>query len=297
MKGKKKNTLYFWVFLAPALIAFIMVMIIPFLMGVFYSFTDWNGIRVKEFLGFENYRKMFSDDPRFLYSIIITVVYSILNIILMNVSALLLALLVTQKLKFRNFYRAGFFLPNLIGGLILGYIWQFIFNRFVPEFFDTDFLMLADRNYAMIALIIVGTWQYAGYLMIIYITGLQNIPESLFEAAMIDGANAWDKFRKIIVPMIAPAFTVCTFISLLYSFKQYDVNYSLTYGGPSTMFMGKAMQGTELISMHIITESEKVVKGISQMAVAQSKAVIFFIVLLIISLIQVYFNKKREVEM
>ncbi len=297
MRGRKNDTMYFWIFLAPALIAFIMVMIIPFFMGVFYSFTDWNGIRVKEFLGFENYRKMFSEDPRFLYSIIITVVYSTLNIVFMNVCALSLALLVTQKLKFRNFYRAGFFLPNLIGGLILGYIWQFIFSRFFPSFFNTDFLMLSDRNYATVALVIVGVWQYAGYLMIIYITGLQSIPESLFEAAMIDGASAWDRFRKITIPMIAPAFTVCTFISLLYSFKQYDVNYSLTYGGPSTMFMGRAMQGTELISMHIIKESEKVVKGVSQMAVAQSKSVLFFVALLVISLVQVYFNKKREVEM
>ncbi len=297
MRGRKNDTVYFWIFLAPALVAFIMVMIIPFFMGVFYSFTDWNGIRVKEFLGFENYRKMFSEDPRFLYSIIITVVYSTLNIVFMNVCALSLALLVTQKLKLRNFYRAGFFLPNLIGGLILGYIWQFIFSRFFPSFFNTDFLMLSDRNYATVALVIVGVWQYAGYLMIIYITGLQSIPESLFEAAMIDGASAWDRFRKITIPMIAPAFTVCTFISLLYSFKQYDVNYSLTYGGPSTMFMGRAMQGTELISMHIIKESEKVVKGVSQMAVAQSKSVLFFVALLVISLVQVYFNKKREVEM
>lgn len=293
----KQDRLHFWVFLTPALFAFIMVMIIPFILGVYYSFTDWDGVRVKEFLGFQNYKQMFAEDPRFLYSILITVVYSVLNIVVMNMCALLLALMVTQRLKLQNFYRAGFFLPNLIGGLILGYIWQFIFGRVMPELLNTDFLMLANRDSALLALVIVGTWQYAGYLMVIYITGLQNIPQSLFEAAMIDGANAWDRFKRITIPMIAPAFTITTFLTLLYSFKQFDVNYSLTNGGPSTMFMGQAINGTELLSMHIVNESNQVVHGVSQMAVAQSKAIVFFFCLLLISMIQVYYNKRKEVEM
>lgn len=293
----KQDKLSFWIFLFPALLAFTMVMIIPFILGVYYSFTDWNGIRVKEFLGFANYQQIFSEDPRFLYSVIITTVYSMANIIIMNICALFLALLVTQKLALQNFYRAGFFIPNLIGGLILGYIWQFIFNRGFPQLLDSDFLILTHRNSAVVGLVIAGTWQYAGYLMMIYITAIQNIPKSLFEAAMIDGANAWLRFRKITLPMIAPAFTITTFLTLLYSFKQFDVNYSLTSGGPSTMFQGNAINGTELISMHIVKESEKVVQGVSQMAVAQSKAVVFFCILLIISLLQVYVNKKKEIEM
>ncbi len=292
-----KHDVGFWLFILPALVAFLLVMIVPFVLGVYFSLTDWDGIKTSAFVGFKNYGQIFTRDPRFLYTIIITVVYSALNIIVMNICALSLALLVTQRLKLQDFYRSIFFLPNLIGGLILGYIWQFIFNRALPSIMESSaFLMLADRDLALLALVIVGNWQYAGYLMVIYITGLQNIPRSLFEAAMIDGANIWNKFKKITLPMMAPAFTITTFLTLLYSFKQYDVNYSLTFGGPSTLFKNIAMNGTELISMHIVTESNKILKGESQMAIAQSKAVVFFAALLCISLAQVYFNKRREVE-
>lgn len=292
----KKDTLSFWIFLCPVLIAFVLVMIVPFILGVFYSLTDWNGVKTTAFTGLSNYKKIFTEDPRFLYSIIITAIYSAANIIVMNCCALSVAVLVTQNLRLKNFYRAGFFMPNLIGGLILGYIWQFIFNRALPALIGSDFFLLGSRNTALLALIIAGTWQYAGYLMVIYVTALQNIPKSLFEAAMIDGANAWERFKKITIPMMAPAFTITTFLTLLYSFKQFDVNYSLTYGGPATMFMGETIHGTSLISMHIVREAEKVVNGSSQMAVAQAKAVIFFFALLSFSLIQVYYNKRKEVE-
>lgn len=212
----KSTRVDFWMFIAPALIAFVLVMIIPFIMGAYYSLTDWNGLKVKDFVGLENYRNAFAKDPRFIYSIILTALYCVLNVFIMSAIALAFALAVTQKLKFRNFYRAGFFMPNLIGGLILGYIWQFIFSRVIPDFFNTDFLMLSSRNTAVIALIITGTWQYAGYLMIIFITGLQNIPQSLIEAAMIDGATAKQRFFHITIPMIAPSITITTFDHTLF---------------------------------------------------------------------------------
>lgn len=281
----------FWLFIGPALLAFVIVMIIPFVLGVYYSFTDWDGVNIKSFTGFENYKKIFKDDIRFIYSIILTTVYSIFNIVIMSVVALSLALLVTQKLKLRNLFRAGFFMPNLIGGLILGYIWQFVFNRVAPDFFNTDYLMLANRNTAVLALIITGVWQYAGYLMVIFITALQNIPTSLTEAAMIDGATAVQRFRHITLPMIAPAFTITTFLTILYSFKQFDVNYSLTSGGPSTMFAGQAIKGTEFISLNIINESESY-----HPEIAQAKAIIFFFAILLVSLVQIYYNKKKEIE-
>ena len=290
----KKNNISFWIFLAPALFAFTMVMIIPFLLGAYYSLTNWDGIKTTaSFTGLENYKALFTNNPRFLYSSIVTFVYSLLNIVIINVWALFLAILVTQKLKLQKFYRAGFFMPNLIGGLILGYIWQFIFNRVIPSVFTDSFLMLADRNTALLAIVIAGTWQYAGYIMVIYVTAIQNIPSSLLEASSIDGASPWKKLRHIMLPLLAPAFTITTFLTLLYSFKQFDVNVSLTGGGPSTMFAEKAINGTELLALNIFNEAF----NYQNMAIAQAKAVLFFLVLVTFSLIQVYFNKRKEVEM
>ncbi len=290
----KKHTIHFWIFLAPALIAFVLVMIVPFFLGAYYSLTDWDGIdNNPQFIGLKNFLAVFTANPRFVYSIIITFVYSALNIIIINTFALFFAFLVTQNLKFKNFYRSGFFLPNLIGGLILGYIWQFIFNRVMPSLMNSDFLMLGGRNAALLAIVIAGTWQYGGYIMVIYVTAIQNIPRELVEAATIDGASVWQRMRAIVIPMLAPAFTITTFLTLLYSFKQFDVNFSLTGGGPSTLFFGKAIKGTELISMNIYNEAFT----FTNMAVAQAKSVLFFLALLLFTLVQVYFNKKKEVEM
>jgi raffinose/stachyose/melibiose transport system permease protein len=219
---------------------------------------------------------------------------------LVNIVAFLLALLVTSQIKGRNIYRAGFFLPNVIGGIILGYIWQFVFNSFVPKiglamgitWFNSN-MILANANTALIALVIVSTWQYAGYIMMIYVAALQNVPRDLIEAAQIDGATAWQRFKAITVPMLMPAFTVTLFLTLVNSFKQYDVNASLTGPGPSIFFMGKAINGTELLAQNIANTS----LVLRNTALAQAKAIIFFVVLVVFSLIQVYLTKKREVEL
>jgi raffinose/stachyose/melibiose transport system permease protein len=208
-------------------------------------------------------------------------------------------MLATSKLKYRNIYRAGFFLPNVIGGIILGYIWQFIFNQFVPGLASVTGIealsktLLGDSKTAIIALVIVSTWQYAGYVMMIYVAALQNVPAELLEAAQIDGANAWQRFRAITIPMVMPAFTITMFLTLVNSFKQFDVNVSLTNGGPSTMFMGQAIKGTTLLAMHI-AETSSVGLNTAQ---AQAKAIVFFLVLVTFSLIQVVVTKRREVEL
>ena len=298
---KRKKDFVFWLFLAPALICFSMVQVIPFIMGVYYSLTNWTATASGslEWVGLQNYLEVFQD-VGFLYSTIITCIYTLANIILENVIAFSLALLVTSNIKGRNFYRAGFFLPNVIGGIILGYIWQFIFNNLVPVIgthlqinYLADNLMLAEANTSLIALVIVSTWQYAGYIMTIYVAALQNIPKDLLEAARIDGANQWQRFRRITIPMIMPAFTVTLFLTLVNSFKQFDVNVSLTAVGPATDFMGKTINGVELLAQNIANTS----MVSRNTALAQSKAIIFFIALVIFSLIQVYFTKRKEVEL
>ena len=297
-----KNNLVFFVFLFPSLFAFCMVIIIPFIMGIYYSFTNWNamsGATIVEWVGLRNYIAIFQDIT-FLHSFLITAAYAFFSILILNIVAFLLALLVSQKLKFAGVYRAGFFMPNLIGGIILGYIWQFIFNSIIPAFgksvgfaWLSENLFLANRHLALMAIIIVGTWQYAGYLMMIYLAAIQTIPDSLIESADIDGANYGQKLKNITFPLVAPAFTVCMFLTLVNSFKQFDVNYTLTNGGPSGIFMDKAIMTNQFLALNIFQTAF----SYNQLAQGQSKAVVFFIVIAVIAVIQVRSNKKREIEM
>jgi len=297
----RRNSLLFFLFLLPAVFAFCMVIVIPFIMGIYYSFTNWNAITgtAVEWVGLKNYFAVKSD-LTFLHAFLVTVVYAILNIVVLNVCAFFMALLVTSDLRFKGIYRAGFFLPNLIGGLILGYIWQFIFNNAIPSLGKSigltwlyDHLFLAGQYMALLAIVIVGTWQYAGYIMMIYVASIQGIPDSLLEAAEIDGANYFRKLRAIVFPLVAPAFTVSMFLTLINSFKQFDVNYSLTAGGPSGMFMGKALMTNEFLALNIYNTAF----SYNQLAQGQAKAIIFFIVIAVISMLQVRANKKREIEM
>ena len=289
-----------WMFVLPALLAFLLVIVVPFIIGFYYSFTDWDATgREINWVGFTNYIQTFTLNPSFLYSIIITIVFSFINIIVINTISFSLALLVTRKLKFKNVYRLGFFLPNLIGGLILGYIWQFIFNNALPSLGQIigsnglgNLLMLSDRNTAVLAISIAWSWQYAGYIMMIYVTAIQNIPKDLIEAAQIDGASNMQRLRHITFPMVAPAFTVTLFLTLINSFKQFDVNYSLTQGGPVTTFMNRSIWGTKLIPMQIYDTYAEALRP----ALAQSMAIIFFILLTIVSVAQVKYSKSKEVE-
>ncbi|NDL68877.1 carbohydrate ABC transporter permease, partial [Anaerotalea alkaliphila] len=274
---------------------------IPFFMGLYYSMTDWTAIAGVEpkFVGLENYKTMFSDYA-FRYSFGRTFLFTLLSVVAINAVALVLAFLVTRELKLKNFYRAGFFVPNLIGGLVLGYIWQFIFKSVVPPLGGLvgseaiqNLLILSDPNLTLLGIILAFTWQYAGYIMMIYIAAILNVPQELIEASDIDGATPLQKLWNITMPLIAQAFTITSFLTLVSSFKQYDIIRALSNGGPTTMFQGEIVNSSELLAVHIYDVAFKY----NRMAEGQARAIIFFLVLSVISIAQVYYNKKKEVEM
>lgn len=285
-------------FVAPCVFAFAMIQIIPFFFGLYYSMTDWNGVNnAVHFVGMKNFRYLFTA-PDFLYSFLITIAYTIINIVLVNVVSFALSLIVTSKLRLRNFYRAGFFVPYLIGGIVLGYIWQFILNSILVDMgkalsiqaLQTSFLSLPGT--VIWAMAAVNTWQYAGYIMLIYVAAIQSIPASLMEAASVDGANYMTRVFRILVPMMANAFTISLFLTLTTSFKQFDMNLTLTNGGPATRFLDTPVKASQLLAMNIFNTATA-----NRMAEAQAKAVVLFVALVIVSLLQVWSSKKKEVEM
>ena len=287
MSKKSKDNRDFWIFVGPALIAMTMVVIIPFIIGIYYTFTNWNGANPKyDFVGISNYINLVND-AQFIYSLKITVAYTFASVLSINLVGFGLAYAVTRKLKTSNFLRTGFFMPNLIGGLILGFIWQFMFNSVftgVGQALGSKILatsLLQEPSTAMFAMLIVSTWQYAGYIMVIYVAALENVPADLIEAAHIDGANGWYTFKHITIPMVRQGMTICLFLTLANSFKLFDLNFSLT-----------PAKTTEMLALNIYKEAFV----INNMGIGQAKAIIFFIIVTTISLTQVYFNKKKEVE-
>lgn len=287
----KKSKAGFWLFLLPSLIAFTMVVLIPAATGLGYSLTDWNGISGSvSFVGMQNYAHIFTDDPDFLQSFLFTAMFAFCAVISVNLVGFGLALLVTSKIKMKNLMRGVFFMPNLIGGILLGFTWQFIFVQAFGALSKATGMKwldgwLSNPTTATIGLLIVVTWQLSGYMMIIYIAQIQNIPDNLIEAAEIDGANAFQKLGRVILPLVAPAFTIGLFLSLSTCFKLYDQNLALTNGGP--------FNSTEMLALNIYNSAFKY----NQLGVAQAKAVIFLIVVSAIGLTQLYFSKKKEVEM
>lgn len=291
MANKNKKSWYV-LFTAPLLIIFIMVVIIPFIIGIYYAFFEWDGIAAnpKIFVGMENFTNLIQDE-RFLDSAWITILFTILSVITINVVGLAFALLVTSKLRTSNIARTMLFMPYLIGGLILGYIWQFVFLDVFELFGEVTgldkvfFNWLIDPQYALYGLVFVFTWQMAGYIMIIYIAGLQGIPNDVVEASKIDGASPWQRFSRITLPLLMPALTISLFLTLSSAFKIYDVNLSLTGGGPAN--------ATEMFAMNIYNE----IFGSGNYGFGQAKAIVFFLIVAVITLTQVYLTKKREVEM
>lgn len=287
---KKGAKLWFWTFIGPILLAFLVVQVIPTLMGVFYSFTSWNGITGgMKFVGLQNYKTVFADKD-FFKAFWFTTKFAITSIVSINLVGFLLALLVTSGIKGGNILRGAFFIPNLIGGLILGFVWQFIYTKAfdaVGAKLGIEWLRgwLSTSTTGFWGLIILMTWQMAGYMMIIYISGLQNIPDSVLEAAAIDGASKGQVLKNITLPLVAPAFTVGVFLTLSNSFKLYDQNLSLTNGGPGG--------STQMVAMNIYSSAFR----FNKLGLAQSKAVIFLIALAVVAITQMYFSKKREVEM
>lgn len=294
MKNKKKRDAgWFALFTGPLLFVFATVVLIPFFIGVGYSFFSWDGLPLnpKIFVGFRNYVRLFSDS-RFMTSAGHTVVFTIFAVVLINVIGLFFALLVTTKLKVRNVARAMLFMPYLIGGLILGYIWKFILGEGLSSIGDAlgssspllSNWLLSPRM-AMVALVVVSTWQMAGYIMIIYITGIMAISDDVVEAAAVDGAGFWQTLFKIKFPLLMPSFTICLFMTLSNCFKIFDVNLALTAGGPNNT--------TEMFAMNIYNE----IFSQNNFGYGQAKAIVFLLVVAVITLAQVSVTKKREVEM
>lgn len=278
---QKTTKKYFPIFVLPTLIAFFIAFVIPFIWGVYLSFFKFKTIKKKTFVGFENYIKAFQND-NFINAFKFTVIFAIVAVIIINVIAFTLAVLLTRKVKGTNFFRTIFFMPNLIGGIVLGYIWNSIFNTILKGYGTT---LVNDAKYGFWGLIILMSWQLIGYMMIIYIAGLQNVPTELKEAADIDGATWWQKLRKITIPMVMPSITICMFLSLSNCFKLFDQNLSLTNGAP--------MRETSMLALDIYNTFYG--SGTSK-GIGQAKAVLFFITVAVISLAQLYTTRSKEVE-
>jgi raffinose/stachyose/melibiose transport system permease protein len=268
---------------------FSIVLVVPFVNGVYYTFTDWDGFETTKFVGFSNYTKSFQD-PTFWSTLRFTALFVIVSLILVNAVAFGLALIVTSKLKSANFLRTFFFVPNLVGGVVLGVIWQFIFNSAIValankydwEPFKQSWLQ--DTHKAFWALIIVTVWQSSGYMMIVYITGLISIETDVLEASQIDGASPLRTLFTIKIPLMAQAFTIALFLTLRGGFMAYDVNVALTGGGP--------FRTTELISLHIFQDAF----ANGNFGTGQSKAVVMFLIVALAALVQVTVSKRYEVQ-
>lgn len=272
---------YFPIFALPTLAAFLIGFIVPFIMGVYLSFCKFTTVTDATFVGLANYTDIFSDE-QFIYSLWFTVAFTVVSIITINLLAFSVALLLTKGIRGTNIFRTVFFMPNLIGGIVLGYIWQLLINGVLGYFNVT---ITFGAQYGFWGLIVLMNWQQIGYMMIIYIAGIQNIPGDLLEAARIDGATNGQILRKIIIPMSMPSITICTFLTLTNSFKLFDQNLSLTNGEPSG--------GTEMLALNIY----KTFYGrVGFEGVGQAKAVIFFILVAGIALTQLYFTRRKEVQ-
>ena len=288
MRFRKDLKKFVW-FGALPLSIFFVVLFVPFAQGIFLTFTDWDGFDYEQFVGFDNYVKSFQDET-FWSTLSFTGAFVVVSLVLINVVAFGLALIVTTKLRSANIFRTFFFVPNLIGGVVLGVIWQFIFNSALPSLayvyewpiFQDSWLNETDT--AFWALIIVTVWQQSGYMMIIYITGLISIEPDVLEAARIDGASALRTLLSVKIPLIAQAFTISLFLTLRGGFMAYDVNLALTGGGP--------YRSTELISMHIFQDAFR----LGNFDTGQSKAVIMFIMVAVAALVQVSVSKRMEVQ-
>ncbi|MCW8966903.1 MAG: sugar ABC transporter permease [Candidatus Pacearchaeota archaeon] len=290
INSKAKNAGSFFLFMGPSLILFTCVLIIPFLYGFYLTFTNYSPVSdTRDFVGFNNFISVFLD-KEFLNQFLKTFKYVIYSTIFSNIIAFFLAALLTSKIKGKNFLRAGFFTPNLIGGIVLGYIWKFIFSNVITQigkYFQFQPLMksmLTDPDNAILAMIIVTVWQYAGYMMVIYVAGFISIPKAINEAAEVDGATGMKKLFRITIPLMVPSFIICLFISLSRCFMVYDFNLALTNGDP--------YGSTRLASMHIYHKAFLA----GQYGIGQAEAFILFVVVAIIAVYQVVFMKKFEVE-
>ena len=273
---------YFPIFVLPCLVAFLIAFVIPFVMGLFLSFTEFKTVSDAQFVGFSNYIKAFSEDSGFLQSLWFTVKFSVVSVLTINIFAFLLALILTKSVPGTKLFRTVFFMPNLIGGIVLGYIWQVIINGVLYNF---DYSITSNPTFGFWGLVILMNWQMIGYMMVIYIAGIQNIPNSILEAAKVDGASYPTLLGKIIIPSVMPSITICLFLTITNSFKLFDQNLALTAGAPA----GK----TRMLALDIY---ETFYGRVGYEGIGQAKAVIFFLLVALISLLQLYITSKKEHE-
>lgn len=290
MKKKLNDIGTFLFFGGPATFTFLAVVILPFVYGIYLTFTSWDGIsKEKPFVGLTNYAAALSDIS-FWKSLALTLFYVAICVVLVNAVAFCLALLVTGKLKGKNFFRAGFFTPNLIGGIILGYIWQFVFNRVFVFFGDALNIKFLEKSWlssgptAFMALIFVTVWQLSGYMMLIYIAGLTGVSEDVREAAKIDGCTEKEAIRYVVLPLMMQSFTICMFMTITRCFMVYDVNLSLTEGGP--------YGSTVMAAMYVYQKAFSA----KQYGAGQTQAIILFLVTAIIAVSQSVITSRKEVE-
>lgn len=272
---------YFPIFALPTFLAFIIGFIVPFIMGVYLSFCKFTTVKDAKFVGIDNYLKIFTDSS-FVHSLWYTALFTIASVLTINVLAFVIAMLLTKGIKGTNIFRTVFFMPNLIGGIVLGYIWQMILNGILANFGKT---LIYNEGYGFVGLLILMNWQQVGYMMIIYISGIQNIPGELIEAAKIDGASSSQVLKHVTLPMVMPSITICTFLTLTNSFKLFDQNLALTAGNPSNK--------SEMLALNIYNTfyGRNGWEG-----VGQAKAVVFFILVAVIALLQNYLTRSKEVQ-
>ena len=280
MKPSTKG--YFAIFVLPTLIAFLIAFLIPFFMGIYLSFCDFRTVTDAEFTGIANYIVAIKDDTTFLPALWFTVKFTLISVISVNLISFSLALMLTKSVPLTRFFRAVFFMPNLIGGIVLGYIWQVIINGILLNF---GYSITSKPIFGFWGLVVLMNWQMIGYMMVIYIAGISNISPDILEAARVDGAGSFTILRKITIPSVMPSITICLFLSITNAFKMFDQNLSLTAGAPSDK--------TQMLALDIYNTFYS---RIGEEGVAQAKAVIFFVIVAVISLLQLRLTKSYEVE-
>jgi raffinose/stachyose/melibiose transport system permease protein len=273
---------YFAFFTLPTVIAFLISFLIPFLLGIYLSFTKFTTVTNSQWVGTSNYIRAFTDDKNFLNAIVFTAKFAVVSVVLINIFAFSLALLLTRSIKGTNIFRTVFFMPNLIGGIVLGYIWQLIINGILINF-GVDITYSA--TYGFWGLIVLMNWQMVGYMMIIYIAGIQGISLELIEAAKIDGANSWQVLKNVTIPLVMPAVTICTFLTVTNSFKLFDQNLALTAGAPA--------RASSMLALDIFNTFYG---SMGYEGVGQAKAVMFFLVVATIALVQLRYSRSKEIE-
>lgn len=291
-KRKRSEWLQQLVFVGPGLLFFTIIVAIPFLLGFYYSFTDWNGLDMDKatWTGFDNFHKIFTNDEKFWQSLVFTLKFTVISVIVTNVLAFFLALALNRPLKSKRMLRTVFFVPNVIGGILLGFIWQFIFTKGFLTIGDLTGISLFQLPWlgtpetGFWGLVIVFVWQTSGYMMIIYIAALAGLPKDLLEAARIDGAGYWQIVRSVLVPLVMPAITICLFLTISNAFKMFDLSLSLTKGGPGT--------STQSIAFNIYAEA----LNNNRYGLGTAKAMLFFFAVSLITLAQVWLTKRKEVE-